>query len=430
MSPHYPADSVLVVKDFDYTVEGDEVTVGDQSRQVFLTFPLAGLKLLESLRAGLTVEQAAMLFEREHGEPPDIDSFVGVLESEGFVERRRPDGRAGPERTDNEPGRSRRAKWFGFDWLSPEVARRLISARVTSGCALLVIGAMALLVADPDLIPPTSVLIYEPRYFAVQALSTTVLALMAVALHELAHAMVARANNVPVTLSIGHLIYQPVAQTDISGIWLAPRRARYIAFLAGTVVDLTVTSLLLMFLWAEKHGNIGVPAPVLTVLQAWLLTYFFRMSFQLLFYMRTDLYYVFVVATRCKDLMADAEQFLRDSSLRLLGLQRYIDPRQDLPAGEARLVRGYAVLWVAGRIFALAVLFAFYLPLMVGYAASLFSTIASGDRGLGLLNLAVAALIVYVVEGLGIVLWLRTLGGLWKRRIESVRTRRAQWRSA
>jgi hypothetical protein len=45
--------------------------------------------------------------------------------------------------------------------------------------------------------------------------------------HELAHLAAARSLGVPARIGLSTRLFYLVAQTDVSGIWAAPRRARY-----------------------------------------------------------------------------------------------------------------------------------------------------------------------------------------------------------
>lgn len=428
MSVTDPLDVHVVVRPFEHSVDGGEATIGDHERRVFLAIPREGLDLLLWLRSGMTLPEAVAEFERRHGEAPDVEEFLDVLEAEGFVSRSGPGSELDPQQA-AAAVTARPVRRFAFDRIPPHIAAALCGPAALTVLGLLIAVGIALAAADPGLIPPPSVLLYEPKWFALQTIATAALVLVAVGVHELAHAVVARASGLSVRFGIGHLIYQPVAQTDISGIWMVPRRRRYLAFLYGTIVDAASASLVLVVLWAQARGTLSLPEPVFTVVQALLLTYAFRMSFQLLFYMRTDLYYVLLVATRSANLMGDTEQFLRNLVLRAVRLGRLATPQDGLPRRQRRLVRGYAVLWFGGRVFEISVLVTLYIPLLVSYAVHVTSMLWEGETGLALLNLAVAAGFVYLIDGVGIAMWLRTLGRIWRRRIGVVLQSRQARRS-
>lgn len=295
----FPPDARVAVRPIAHQFEGQSVTIGDLDRQVFLTIPAEGLGILSALTAGKTVGEAVRLYEQTHAETPDIEDFLNVLSHEGFVAPW--DGEAFvPQAPAPALGR-----------ISPAAARRLFGAPVLGLCALLVAVALALVAMDPHVIPSPTVLVFHDHFAALSAAMCAVI-LAGLMVHEAGHLLAARASGVPARIGISHRLWFLVGETDMTGIWMAPKRDRYVAFLAGPIVDSVSAALLVGVLWAERHGWIGLSSMLQQLTGALLFSYLLRLLWQCFVFVRTDFYYVIATALNCKSLLGDTEDLLRN----------------------------------------------------------------------------------------------------------------------
>jgi len=408
-----PLDTTVEVVPFDHNRDGDEVIIGRAGGTVLLCLPPDGFDLLQSLAGGLTVGAAARRYEEKYGEAPDIADFLRVMAGEGFVivpgeSPAAPEDAAGP-------ARGLRKGW-SLDWITPAVAMRLCAAPVLIVCGLLTALGVALVVYDPDVVPGPWVLLFYDGHFAALTAATLLLTIVALMIHELAHAVVARSLGAPARVAVGNLMYTLVAQTDISAIWLAPKRMRYLAFLSGTIVDLVLASFLVDVLWAGDHGWITLqPTVVRPLLGALLFTFVGRILFQFLFYLRTDLYYVLGTAMNCRNLMSDTETLLRNVFFRLVRRPDRVVDQSGIPRRERRHIREYAGFYAIGRVFWLLVLIYFYLPLLWNYLEQFVLVALGRPHRFGLIDFLVAFTVVVLINGGGIYLWIRSLHRSWRR---------------
>jgi hypothetical protein len=210
----------------------------------------------------------------------------------------------------------------------------------------------------------------------------------------------------PARLGLGNRLWFLVAETDMTGVWLAPRRQRYLAFLAGPLLDATMAAALILALWTD-HRRPWLSLPAVLLLRAFLFTYLVRRLWQGYFFVRTDLYFVIATLFGCKNLMEDTETWLRNQLARVWRGQPVVD-QSAIPRAELRVIRAYAAVWVVGRALALAMLVAITLPILWGYAFDLFrlifgATATPASRVDGLVWISVTL----AVEGTGLFLWLR-----------------------
>ncbi|MCI4066478.1 hypothetical protein MRQ36_29545 [Micromonospora sp. R77] len=406
------AESVVTVRPFVSTVDGAEVIIGDTDRKVFLAIPAEGLDILHALAEGRTIGETAELFERKHGESADVEDFVAVLAAEGFVT-------SGDEPAAAEPAHEHShaaIKRWSFDWIAPETARRLTGPAVILPGLVVILAGLVLAISDPGMLPGARALLFEGGNFAVLTVVSVTIAMIGLSLHEFAHALAARSVGVSATLGISNLMYILVAQTDISGIWLASKRARYKAFLAGFFVDAFFASLLISFLYANRHGVLHSPNWAMLLGSAALLTFLVRIGFQFFFYLRTDVYYVIAAALNCRNLMSDTERFLTNGIKRLTFRRDKVVSQAGIPRKEMRKVRVYAGFWVVGRIFSLFALVFTILPVLWVYVEQFVLLAMDKPTRFSSADFATVAVLAALLNGGGLVMWGRNLWRGWQRR--------------
>jgi hypothetical protein len=126
---------------------------------------------------------------------------------------------------------------------------------------------------------------------------------------------------------------------------------------------------------------------------------------------RTDIYFVTATFFNCKNLLVDAENFLRN---RFAALLRFKPVDQSaIPLAEMKVVRAYSLLWVLGRIWAVTTLVFVTYPLATAYIVNLRRVFLNGyraDPG-DFVDALLAAVIFLTPLTAGLFLWIRGLLG-------------------
>lgn len=384
---------------FSRVEEGDDVVIGRAESGTFLAVSPDIVQILDWLSEGKSLSRMTLLYEERYGDPDGLEDLVDLLVGRGFLQPS-PDAAVTAVKTPESPSRPSNLLDLAA-WAYRPVG---LSVQLT-----LLASAVWVLVEDPGLAPGIRAIFFE-EHVTLTSLLVILLSLATLALHEGAHMAAAWARGVRSQLGVGHRLWMLVAETDLSGLWSLPRRKRFLPILAGPLADLVTCALVVMTLWAESDGWFSIPSLFGTVLRATLVIGVLRLLWQGLLFLRTDFYYALAHLFRCRDLMGDTERYLRSRWDTVLGRSRR-SPLAELPKRERRVVRAYSVLWLLGRTLALGFLVVVQIPLIVHYVSLFLTTLAGGvgQELYAFVDTLIMASFVLLSNGLGFVLWIRSL---------------------
>ncbi len=379
--------------DLRVRADGADWVVGRVETGEFIAVPEVAVAALRLLGAGLTVDDTRERLRAEHGRDIDVAGFATSLVGLGFVaavDDRQVAGPPVPKPT--------------LPALRPGHVRWVLSWPVAATLAVLAAAAAVVLVRRPDLLPVYRDLFWSGRASAVLA-GNAALAWSIILLHELAHLVTARAAGVPGRMSLSTRLQFLAAQTDVSGIWAAPRRQRLAVYLSGLAVNVAVAATAVLVRAASTPGTVADRVGAATVAVSMLIV-----APQLLVFMRTDVYFVLQDLAGCRNLYADGSAYVRWWARRLRHPLRPapVDPGTALPVRERRAVRAYAVLLAVGTAACLAVAATVTVPFAVTVLAASGHTLVSDGSPAARAD----ALLALVAMGGFWVLWCRA----WWRR--------------
>lgn len=193
-------------------------------------------------------------------------------------------------------------------WLTADRVAPLFSTTAGIVYAAVVAGGLIAL-ADPLTWPRLDV-ITAGRSYATLLLSVGLMLANAVK-HEAAHVAAARFLGVEASWRLGHRLWFPVIEIDLSGLWMVEPRKRYLAYCAGMVSDLLAASLALMAMWLHAHGYVEFSGGVVQALSLTVVIVAVGVAWQSNVFLRTDGYYMLATALGCRNLAADAKTYLR-----------------------------------------------------------------------------------------------------------------------
>jgi hypothetical protein len=368
----YSRDFVVAVQSFTRQREGEEVVIGRPETGVFLALPPDAVEVLDHLAQGKTVGEAADLYQRQYGEAPDMEDFLGLLEAKGIVGLAAENGGKNMSRSGRQPIH----RGYHFSGFPVALAKGIFSRRVLAAGSFAILLAAAAVIRHPSLVPRPRDL-YFPDHRALCWTILTVAGYVSVFAHEFAHLLAARALGINSRIGIGHRLWYLVAETDLTGLWSAPKSTRYLPLMAGTLLDAVSGALLILLLFAQEVRWILLPVLATRVVRAIVFTYFARILWQCFLFVRTDFYYVIANFFNCKNLLKDTESYLRNWLARVIPRVRGVD-QSGIPESEQRVIRIYAWVWLAGRMAALVALVTITVPVAVRYVSNLAAAFRTG----------------------------------------------------
>jgi putative peptide zinc metalloprotease protein len=358
-------DSRVDFRPLTITEDDGSVMVGDLARGEFIEVPPIAVVVIDALRGGHTIAGTADIARAHAGQDVDVADFVQTMCELGFVAGvdGTPIQSDGPELTDG--GRA--------GAMLARLARPLYSLPAWVCYGLLFAVCLVTMIAFPWLRPRYGQLFFLANPVLSLAL-VTVISMVLRLLHELAHWVGARIEGIPARITISRRYYVLVAQTDLSATWALPRRRRYGPLLAGMAFDIVVLAALLGVRAAQYGGWWHLPAELSRLIAALVVLQVFAISFQFLFFLRTDLYGVLITGLGCLNLS-------QVSRLRMARLYRRLTAaeKDELAAADPRdtaAARWYGWVQLAGLALAIFYFIAFLIPAVVHLLAWIVNGLA------------------------------------------------------
>lgn len=383
--------------------EGEEWIVGRVDTGRFVALPPVGVRAIELLREGISIAAATEKLSAEQGKPVEVASFVAALVRLGFVAEVDGVTVAGAKPTKST-----------FAWIKPSHVRWALHPAIWVGVALTMLAAIGVYVFHHGETIRSSDLLWSNRGSLV-IVSLVALAWSTIFLHEIAHLITARAAGVPGRMSLGTRLQFLAAQTDVSGIWSAPRRTRMVVYLSGMAVNTVLASAGVLLASLCPPGAGRTFGAVLCISQLMLL------SGQFMFFMRTDIYFVVQDLARCRDLYGDTTAYVRYLMRKVTGRSATGDPSLALPARERRAVRLYSTFFVPGTAITLLVFATVTLPVLVELIGGAVRHLAAADSVASAADALTVLLIIVLSESLWARVWWRRHGLQVKTLLQKIR---------
>ncbi|TDC73201.1 hypothetical protein [Streptomyces hainanensis] len=354
----------------------DEVLVGDPATGTFVTIPAVGGVVIEALRRGATVDEAAAEAEAFAGQPVNVPSFVETLGELGFLAEDGEDGEDGEDPARSEPAKNapiQARRWMTA--IRQETVRPFFGPVAWACYAACLLFAVGVLVLRPGLVPEPGEDAFAFDDIGVSALAWVPFVWFAAASHECGHWLAARALGIQTRFGIDRRMIMLVFETDLTQLWTVPRRRRYGPLLGGLAVDSVLLAALLAGRLAIDVGAWSPPGTVDALLAAWVFVKVVQMLWQSMVFLRTDLYAVLVNALGCHNLWRVKSLLLRRAFGRLTEEQA-----EELAASsetDLRVGRWFRWLWLAGFV-GVTAWFSLLVPVFVEYLAWAADGLAEG----------------------------------------------------
>jgi hypothetical protein len=399
----FTRNTIVAVRPFIRQPDGQDFIIGNPDAGMFLAVPGEAVELLDYLAQGLTVGESSDLYQQKYGETPDMEDFLGLLESKGLVQAANADSQS-VEKIEQSNAHSPRTRYH-FSNFPQQLAQRLFSYPVCWAAFAIIALAIWAAARNPVLRPVPQDL-YFPDHRGLSLTLWVAASYATIFLHELAHLIAARAVGVNSRMGISYRLWYLVAETDLTGLWAVPKRQRYMPMFAGMLLDAVSGAVLVLALFGGQIATHTLSVFWVRLIRAMAFTYVMRILWQFFLFVRTDLYYVIAALFNCRNLLADTGVWLRNLLSRVIPWFSPID-QSSVPAAERRFIRVYAVLLVAGRLWAVFTLFWVTVPVTLSYLRDVVGAFRAGySANPGNFADAVLAASYFLVPTIaGIVLW-------------------------
>ncbi len=338
--------------------EGDDYYVGNTDLDDFYSFPEAGVRILQMLQQGHTVDTVRAELAGSGEDPMDIDEFIDTLKEIGFIYPPSEKHKFA-EFVTQKSGDERRLVFRANQRLA-----RTVFSLPALGLYLGVVGygTYTLLTSPQPLLNLQA--FYLSQHLTLTLILLAVLYGFSVALHELGHILATARQGIDSKLGFGNRLWQIVAETDMTGLLSLPREKRYLPMVAGMMVDLLNIALIVLALqWVMTHAYDRF---TIQLLQAWALQIAITVAWQFNIFLRTDVYYLICNYYGFTNLDDKARTFLANQTYTVTG-GRFGKRTADYTHEHVAVARTFFVIWVVGRIAAVWFLLFIVVPTLYSY---------------------------------------------------------------
>jgi hypothetical protein len=337
----------------------EEVLIGRPDISNFVILPTFAVEIIEMLDRGSSVGEVAAIMEERFGEPVDVLDFANDLIHEyQFVYLA--DGIVVNEKV--------QAKDH-FPWISEKVGNFFFNRVAFVLYAVLFLSGIALCFYNSRYFPS-----YEDVFISSSVTVSLVVTLVAnwffLFLHEMAHLTAARSLGIGSRIGLGHRLFFMVAETNMSNIVLVRPNRRYRAFFAGMAWDCSLLGIGLWLLYGQDAGWFSLSAATISFIKMFNLTFLWGLAFQLMFYMKTDIYYAFTTKFNCNNLLENTVLYLRTF------YRKHTEAEQNewsyIAEQEKRVVRWYAWVYLVGIVWSVYIFCAYILRMTIEFIVRVY----------------------------------------------------------
>lgn len=357
-------DPPLRFHSLSFLDEGDEVVVGRADTDSYGVFPRDGAALLEELRSGRAVPEAAIWYEASYGQPVDMHGFLTTLRELGFTHD------AADDETGSGAPQPPPARW-------QRLGKALFSTPAWLCFAALIAAAVWVCLVEPRFAPRRQNVFFVD-YLIVVELTLFLGQIPLSLLHELFHVLAGRRLGLRSRVRLAQRLHFIVFETTLDGLVIVPRGKRYLPMLAGLLADVLAMAVLTLaaYLMQGPDGELLLAGGICLALAFSTLP---RIAWQFYFFLRTDVYYLITTVLRCVDLQTTTRELLQNKANSLVGRRgRLVDPGRWHPR-DRQVARWYAPLLVAGYAISIGMLVVVVVPLAWQFFGSALSRVFFGE---------------------------------------------------
>ncbi len=347
-------------------VEDGFILVGRRDIGSYMSLPAEAIEVIDLLNSGKTVGEVKKILEEKFGEEVEIEEFIEDMITNEMIKSIDGHEIATRSKLQRDLFSTITARHVG--WMFSKYAWV-----VYSGMAVF---CLVVFILVPDYIPKPHDFFFHPWYSVAVGLMFF-FGWILLAIHELAHLFAAKAVGTEGYFSLSNRLVFIVAQTTLGNIWIVPRKKRYIVYFAGIAWDSAMTFVCLLLLLLSDQGIMTLPTLWYNFLKTIIFIKVWGIVWQFRFNMQTDIYYTVANYFKCRNLLGDAQAYIKNYVSKYINKIRKSD-MSDIPAYEMRAIKYYSILYFVGTFVTLATYFFRDLPLLLLQIMRAFDGIMAG----------------------------------------------------
>jgi hypothetical protein len=301
-----------------------------------MSIPAEAVEVLDLLDSGKSVGEVKRILEVQYGEEVEIEEFLQDLIENELVKSI--DGVEIPTTSQVQKALFSQIKARHVGWMFSKYAMVLYT-----GAA---VACLVLFSVNTDYIPEPRDYFFHPWY-SVAVGFMFFFSWVFVAVHEVAHLFAAKSVGIEGSFSISNRLVFLVAQTNLGNIWTVPREKRYIVYIAGMAWDTVFVFICLLLLFFSDHRLLTLPVLWYNFVKAIIFVKVWGIIWQFRFNMQTDVYYAVGNFFKCRNLLGDAQIYIKNFLSRFFKRIERVD-LGDMPDHEMRAIKWYSLLYVVG----------------------------------------------------------------------------------
>lgn len=275
--------------------------------------------------------------------------------------------------------------------------------------------AVYLIFSNPSYFPRATDLFWHTSY-AVSIFTAFALSWLFLLKHELAHLLTAKVLGADGDISLSRRLYFLVAETKIVNAFKLKKYQRIFMYLAGILSDLLVFAVGIWLVWLHDLEIWSLAPGMYLLIKQIILLEWMSMLWQGMFFMRTDIYFVFTEFFNCDNLLENSQRLARNIGLMVIKIfypqiKHKKISLSTIQPNELKIARFYVWFLIAGTGIALAKWLCYDWPILFTAVWAGIQLLAQGVMA-GNVQYIVEALVILSIKGfhetLLVFVWLKS----------------------
>ncbi|MGF2615183.1 hypothetical protein FZC84_10145 [Rossellomorea vietnamensis] len=373
---------------FDFEIHQDEEKLIVESKQTgdFFEMSITAVEAIRLLDKGKTVDETEIYLRAAFPqEEIKMEEFINQLIQLNFMKKIDDEEFGNP---------TTKSSTKGFLWINESVGRIFFNKFSRIIFILSLLGSLLMFIIKPSLFPDyRDIFWYDLMLINILLFSSV--SIFLVLIHEAGHILAARSYGIPVKLNIGHRLFFPVLESDVSSAWKLSREKRNIIFLGGLSFDIVILFLSLVIQRYFLRGDEGLFNAIITMT---IFNIIIRIIYQCCLYMKTDLYFVLENSSGLYNLLEEGQEYLK---------RKVSSSRKDNKIGG--YIKAFSVFYLIGVSISITLFLVYYIPQLLFSVEQALANLASPINTLKFWDGTVFLIQLIAVAFLLIFSWMRSL---------------------